>query len=315
MKNIFSNPLFHLAIVLFLVLGIEGYYSVAALSSPLSQPPFNTGNTGYPPLDTGSTTQTKIGSLFIGDTSNNIGLLNSGTLGFTTNNTLQSYITYDGGSGNLILYNYNKATNSYVTSTPNSKWNYSDDGVINTTSSIIIGTTTNIKGNSSTVKLMIGQSSSSSFIVAGQGYNVGIGNNVSNNAFMYINPNGGLPRMHWLLGDYRDMEIHGDDGAVVIGGDITAGNIIQLGTNSYPDRVVGGQLVLAKSPTSAWGDVKIVDKSNSYYDTQGNGINETDCPDGFFMTGIRLSEDYGPVLECHRMFPLPPQWFKDHHLY
>jgi len=138
MKNIFSNPLFHLAIVLFLVLGIEGYYSVAALSPPFSQPPLNTG---YPPLDTGSTTQTKIGSLYIGNTSTNaVGIINDGSLEFW-NHVLSdvnggiSKIFLNSQQEEPVIYNYKYGLfGNYgliSSSTFNSGWDYrNDDGLL-----------------------------------------------------------------------------------------------------------------------------------------------------------------------------------------
>jgi len=122
MKNIFLNPFFHLAIVLFLALGLEGYYSVTALSSPSSQPPLNTG---YPPLDTGSETQVKVGSLFIGDTTSSVGLLKSGVLGFRQNDSIQTWMLYSHAPDFQIL-----VYNSNAVSTLNSSWDYRNDGLL-----------------------------------------------------------------------------------------------------------------------------------------------------------------------------------------
>lgn len=290
MKKLFSNPLFHLALVLFLVLGLEGYYSVGAQSVPTpgSQPP---QGTFYPPLDTGSASQTKSGSLFVGDSNNNVGLLSAGALGFTANGvSQQATIQYDPGSGNLIVYN-KQANGSYATSTPNSGWGYAD-GVLYHGSGVEIGSKTNanadlsIGGASATYPFDFLSTSTKTILLNGPYYAFFLGTNAR---FLQIQPiatqppaltssgSGGISGLFYssspnstlggcgsfgscnngtagfVAGSNTSNGLWFDnkDESAHIAGTLTAGRISAVGKFSLPDHVVNQTLVTGGKYT--WG--------------------------------------------------------------
>lgn len=126
MKKLFSHPLFHLALVLFVVLGFEGYSSVSAqYVAPNVQPPLGVF---YPPLDTGSSTQTVGGSLVIGNSSQPLRLQLSpaGIQWVDSNGNVTSSIVYDvnvqgirvsgGGYSSVLGYNW-QSSNGILFST------------------------------------------------------------------------------------------------------------------------------------------------------------------------------------------------------
>lgn len=370
MKKLFSHPLFHLAFVLFLVLGFEGYSLVSAqYYSPANQPPID--GTSYPPLDTGSSPQIKSGSLYVGDTSANaVGLINDGSLGFWATGTLQSKITYDPASQGPIVYN--NVNGSFVTSTLNSGWSYSN-GALYYNGHISIGT-----GNFQNAEMGIGASNALfPLIIANKatsaacnatstactgvaiGVNgivnsfgkIAVGNNVFgapsiiyNNAvntstlylyarlspyryiiysftptFNKIKLSGDTPSLFNIFGNNADWVIDengdfypdfscdnfGNCHFLNSGGKITAGTIEVKGDLSAPDRVDAAGNFQTGS-YFAWGSSWTGSFSP---DWSAGKTNEVDCPDGMFLTGIRLGKQSNGslayVIECHYMFPQP----------
>ncbi len=124
MKKLFSNPLFHLALVLFVVLGFEGYSSVSAqYAAPNTQPPLGMF---YPPLDTGTSSQTAAGSLMIGGASQPLRLQLSpvGIQWIDSNGNVTSSMVYDvnsqgirvtgGGYSSVLGYNWQSSSGTFL---------------------------------------------------------------------------------------------------------------------------------------------------------------------------------------------------------
>jgi hypothetical protein len=316
MKNIFSNPLFHLAIVLFLVLGIEGYYSVAALSSPLSQPPLNTGNTGYPPLDTGSTTQTKIGSLFVGNTSTNaVGIINDGSLEFWYDN---------GGKFSKIFFDFQEPVvgryengSLISSSTFNSGWDYNNGVLYHMGPAYVSGSGNSnfqnaefgVGASGTTYPLLIANKASSTDSWNYSAVSIGIngivdasGLTISQNPIVIFtsNSNGHIElwgsthsypsSTGWIIDRWGDFY---PDSMNMYGGEITAGTIHVNSGDTLPDRLKDNKFTRGKKFT--WGDATTTSSANvpqtylyyQLYPPTKVMPTDADCPPGGHISYVQ----------------------------
>ncbi len=127
MKKLSPKSLLILALLAVAALGFEGYHLAHAQTVPASEPPFGDF---YPPLDTGSSPQTKSGSLSIGNVSQPLSLQLSpaGIQWVTSAGQVTSSIAYDvnlqglrvtsGNYSSVLGYNWRSSGGALVSNEP-----------------------------------------------------------------------------------------------------------------------------------------------------------------------------------------------------
>ncbi len=337
MKKLFSNPLFHLAIILFVVLGLEGYLMVhAQYMPPANQPPFDSS---YPPLDTGSSLQTKSGSLVVGNSSQALRLQLSpaGIQWVDSNGNVSSSMTYDinlqgirvtaGGYSSVLGYNWQSSNGGALisngplvvgASNPNSVSSLSsgnlvipDLSVVGPDGSSSLNFYANPLGNENRQGLgpviLSGGYFSTNSMLAKNGNTAVTGPESG----IFVNPAGGFIALGTSIGSTKDSSF--SNSSLYF-----AGPVLKIYANGDVD-ALQGSVEYARPPDSANASVfsKIVAggvSANSQLMTQlynntstyNNDVQIVDqsgsmvenCPDGYFVSGVAFGHGKNDTKEA-----------------